>query len=239
MREMKDSGIVWIGEIPQNWKTTKLLNVLRCPISDGPHETPELVTENGIPFISVDSLNSTKSVDLSIVKKFISQELYEEYNKKTNLEKNDILFSKAATIGKTAIIGDEKFMVWSPLAIIKVNKDNCVDYIYYLLNSEELIKHISLMGSYNTQINVGMRNLERAPIPVPLLSEQQKIADFLDTQCSKVDTLIANQQSQIEKLKSYKQSLITEVVTKGLDKNVHMKDSGVEWIGEIASTFSV
>ena len=103
MREMKDSGVAWIGKIPKEWDTTKLLYCLRHPICDGPHETPELVS-NGIPFISVDSLNDSKEVDLSIAKKQISEELYLEYSKKAKLEEGDILFSKAATIGKTAIV---------------------------------------------------------------------------------------------------------------------------------------
>lgn len=121
MREMKDSGVQWIGSIPSHWHVTKLLNTLRTSICDGPHETPNLVNEDGIPFISVDSLNDTEHVDLSIVKKFISLDDYLEYRKKTKIEKGDILFSKAATIGKTAIVDDEVFMVWSPLAVIKVN----------------------------------------------------------------------------------------------------------------------
>ena len=232
-RQMKDSGVEWIGEIPAQWKVTKLLNILRSSISDGPHETPELVSENGIPFISVDSLNSTKSIDFSVVKKYISEEKYSDYCKKTKLEKGDILFSKSASIGKTAIVGNEKFMIWSPLAIIKVDAQNVVDFVYYLLNCEELIKYVSLMGSYNTQFNVGMRTLERVPVPIPKANVQQTIAAYLDRKCTQIDTLIANQQQQIEKLKAYKQSVITETVTKGLDPDVAMKDSGVEWIGEI------
>ena len=121
MRQMKDSGIEWIGQIPESWDTAKLLYLLRKPISDGPHETPEVLNE-GIPFISVDSLNDTEDIDFSVVKKFISEEQYVEYQRKANLEEGDILFSKAATIGKTAIVKKEKFMVWSPLAIIKVDQ---------------------------------------------------------------------------------------------------------------------
>ena len=239
MREMKYSGVEWIGNIPEEWDVTKLLNILRSSISDGPHETPELVSENGIPFISVDSLNSTKSIDFSVVRKYISKEAYLEYSKKTKLEKGDILFSKSATIGKTAIVNNEKFMIWSPLAIIKVNIENVVDYIYYLLNCEELIKFVSLMGSHNTQFNVGMRTLERVPIPIPTIAEQQAIADILDRKCTQIDALIANEEQQIAKLKAYKQSVITETVTKGLNPDVPMKDSGVEWIGEIPEQWKV
>lgn len=133
-REMRHSGIEWIGEIPKEWSCLALLHLLKGRITDGPHETPTL-QETGIPFISVDSLNDTDSVDLSVVKKFISHELYLEYQKKSHIEKGDILFSKAATIGKTAIVKDELFMVWSPLAILKPSPVVCFGkYLYYILN---------------------------------------------------------------------------------------------------------
>lgn len=239
MREMKNSGVEWIGEMPGEWIRTSLLNVLSTKISDGPHETPILL-DKGIPFISVDSLNNSESIDFSVVKKFISEEDYLRYYKKASLTKGDILFSKAATIGKTAIVGDEKFMVWSPIAIIKTNMSRCNNkYIYYILNCSGLIKQISLMGSHNTQINVGMRELEKVQIPVPSLPEQHRIADFLDEKCAKIDAVIEKQKQVIEKLKEYKLSVITEAVTKGLDPTVPMKDSGVEWIGEIPEGWSL
>lgn len=237
MREMKDSGVEWIASVPYNWDVCKMLYVLRGKITDGPHETPELVPE-GIPFISVDSLNDSDKVDFSCVRKFISEEIYQEYAKKAILEPGDILFTKAATIGKTAIVGDENFMIWSPIAIIKCSNKVHNKFLYYVLNTRELIVAVSLSGTYNTQINVGMRALEAATIPLPPKNEQETIAMLLDVKCAQVDALIANVHAQIEKLKAYKQSVITEVVTKGLDPSVPMKDSGVEWIGKIPGHWS-
>ena len=239
MRAMKDSGVEWIGEIPQDWDRTKLLNLLRVPISDGPHETPKLIN-SGIPFISVDSVGNGENIDLTVCKKFISEEDYINYSKKTKIESGDILFTKAATIGKTAIVRDEIFMVWSPIAIIKTNNEIVHNkYIYYVLSSSEFIKHVSLLGSYNTQINVGMRELERAMISLPPKDKQKSIVVYLDSKCSKIDTIIEKQQAVIEKLKEYKLSVITEAVTKGLNPDVEMKDSGVEWIGEIPKHWSI
>lgn len=244
---MKNSGVEWIGEIPDDWKITKILNCLRKRISDGPHETPTYV-ENGIPFISVDSLNETEYVDLSFVNRYISEEDYLEYSKKANLEENDILFSKAATIGKTAIVhADEKFMVWSPIAILKTNSSLDNRFLYFLLNYDGLITHISFLGSINTQINVGMRELEQARIPLPPKSTQQRIASYLDIKCSKIEETIQNQQQVIEKLKAYKQSLITEAVTgkikiqngKVCGKYESYKESGVEYLGKIPSNWNV
>jgi len=239
MRAMKDSGVEWIGEIPQDWERTKLLNVLRSPISDGPHETPRLVND-GIPFISVDSIGTDENIDLTVCKKFISEVDYLRYKVKANIECGDILFTKAATIGKTAIVKDEIFMVWSPVAIIKANYNIVFNkYIYYVLNCSQLIKHISLLGSYNTQINVGMRELEKALIPLPSKCEQQRIADYLDLKCSKIDSIIEKQQAIIERLKEYKLSVITEAVTKGLNPDVEMKDSGVEWIDKVPKHWKI
>ena len=233
----KDSGIAWIGNIPSGWDCCKLLYLLRKPISDGPHETP-ILQDSGIPFISVDSLNETEDINFDNVKKFISEDLYHEYSKKTILEENDILFSKAATIGKTAIVKKEIFMVWSPLAIIKC-KESVFYYrfTYHLLSCQKLIEDVIMHGSYNTQINIGMRELEKVNVPFPSLSEQQAIATYLDEKCGEIDSLISLQEEMISELQAYKQSVITETVTKGLDPNVPMKDSSVEWIGQIPSNW--
>lgn len=238
-RTMKDSGVEWIGEIPVDWKRTSLLNNLRTFITDGPHETPKLV-DAGIPFISVDSLNDSEDIDLSVVKKFISKEDYNLYQKKTHLEKGDILFSKSATIGKTAILKSEKCMVWSPIAVIKPNNERCLTkYLYYILNCENAIKYASLQGSYNTQINLGMRTLEKIYVPVPPLSEQQKIAAFLDEKCGAIDEIISKTEQSIEEYKKLKQSVITKAVTKGIRQNRPMQDSNIEWIGEIPTDWNV
>lgn len=235
----KPSGVDWIGEVPNEWTVQKLLYCLRKAICDGPHETPKQV-EEGIPFISIDSLNDTKDIDFSVVSKFISEEDYQNYMKKAKLEKGDILFSKAATIGKTAIVGEEKFMVWSPLAILKNNPQKLNNsFLYHLVNCQRLITSIALSGSYNTQINVGMREMEKAAIPLPSLSEQTAIAEYLDAKCAKIDNVVTVQKKRIELLKELKQSIITKAVTKGLDKTAKMKDSGVDWIGKMPEDWLV
>lgn len=236
VRKMKDSGVEWIGEIPEDWDRTSLLNLLRTNISDGPHETP-VVHEEGIPFISVDSLNETDKIDFSVCKKYISEEDYGIYYKKAKLQEGDILFSKAATIGKTAIVGKEKFMVWSPLAIIKTNSDIAYNkYIYYVLNSDKLIKYVSLLGGYNTQINVGMRNLEKAYIPFPGKLYQKIIADYLDNIIPVIDNIIHSIKISIEDYKKYKQSILADKITRGLrkqklkqTKNIHIPEIPDAW----------
>ena len=94
----KDSRVKWLGEIPSHWFSASLLYMLRGKISDGPHETPDL-KEDGIPFVSIDSLNDTQNIDFSIVKKYISSKDYERYCLKTKLEEGDVLFSKGRSKG--------------------------------------------------------------------------------------------------------------------------------------------
>ena len=237
-REMKDSGIAWIGEIPKGWNCASLLQVLRARISDGPHETPKLV-ESGIPFISVDSLNDTENIDFEVVKKYISLEDYKLFSKKTFLEKGDILFTKSATIGKTAIVKNDIFMIWSPIAVLKPNDLIYNKYLYLFVSNGYFKDYICQLSTFNTQFNIGMRTLEKAKICFPPLPEQQKIADYLDRKCAEIDELVALQEKMIEELKAYKQSVITEAVTKGLNPNAPMKDSGIAWIGEIPKEWNV
>lgn len=237
-RKMRQSGVDWIGEIPEGWKVGHLLNFLRRPISDGPHETPDLV-EDGIPFISIDSLNESEQIDFSVVKKYISREDYERFSIKTNLEVGDVLFSKAATIGKTAIVGSEEFMIWSPLAIIKPKHDVCCNrYMYRLLGCEKLIESAKLKGSYNTQANIGMRDLEKVNVPMPPLKEQRVIAAFLDFRCGEIDGIIAASKASIEDYRALKKTLVFESVT---GKNLKGKKvaSGQDWLGEIPATWDV
>ena len=231
-REMRDSGVEWIGEIPTDWESASLRKVLRYPITDGPHETPTYL-DDGIPFVSVDSLNESENIDLSIVKKYISLEDYDRFNKKTQLNSADILFTKAATIGKTAIVGDEKFMVWSPIAVIKPNEELVHNkFMYFVLSAEKFVRYASLLGTNNTQINLGMRALEKAKISFPKnIDEQIRISEVLTEKVKELNLLIEKTKFTIEDYKLLKQSIITEAVTKGLDKNVEMKDSGIEWIG--------
>lgn len=238
---MKDSGVEWIGKIPESWIQLSLIKTLREPITDGPHETPNYV-DNGIPFISVDSLSKGENVNLSVAKKFISEEDYEIFNKKTKLTDGDILFTKSATIGKTAIVNmTEKYMIWSPLAVIKYDS-SIIDnkFLYYILNSDKYIEHVSLLGTSNTQVNVGMKTLQKSRIPIPKsLREQVKCSEYLDEKVTLIDTIIKKTEESIEEYKKYKQSLITETVTKGLDPNVKMKDSGIEWNKNIPEHWEV
>lgn len=251
--ELKPSGVEWLGDIPKDWIKTNLVNFLKSSIVDGPHETPEY-QDNGIPFISVDSLDENEFVNLDVVRKFISEEQYLNYNNKTKLAKNDLLFTKSATIGKVAIMDDRRFMTWSPIAIIKSHPQKIFfKYLFYILKSNRYIEYIKSLSSFNTQLNIGMRVLEKSQISAPkYLIEQQKIANFLDEKSKIFDEAISKKEQLISKLELAKQSLISEVVTgklKVLEQNSklqtikreknELKPSGVEWLGDIPKDWQV
>lgn len=239
-REMRHSGIEWIGEIPKEWKESKTLYVLSMPITDGPHTTPDLF-DNGIPFISADAV-SDGFINFDNKRGFISKSFYEECCKKYIPQRDDIYMIKSgASTGQTAIVEtDEIFTIWSPLAVFRANKNIMIPrFLLYILRSEGYQKQVENNWSYGTQQNIGMRTLEGLIVSYPNIDEQQKIANYLDKVCGEVDELVALQEKMIEELKAYKQSVITEAVTKGLNPDVPMKDSGIDWIGEVPEHWKV
>lgn len=237
-RKMKDSGIEWIGEIPEDWETIKLLYVLDGPITDGPHETPSYLDE-GVPFITINNIDDAGNIDKENANK-ISHEDAVTYNKKAKMKVGDLLFSKSATIGRIAEVDKLDFMVWSPFAILSP-KSEVLDkqFLKHLLSLPGYVDHMIGLGSINTQINIGMRDMEKSIIPLPNIEHQIKISKFLIKKIKKVDCIKNLLIKEIQTLEDYKKSVITEAVTKGLDKNVEMRDSGIEWIGEIPKHWMV
>ena len=235
MREMKNSGVEWIGEIPVTWK----LKTIKQLFLERNEKNRELKVN------TVLSLSAKDGVSLYEEGTHSGNKPREDLSDYKIVRVNDIVVNSmnilSGSVGLSAYEG-----VVSPVYYIYYPRENVnINYFYKLFQCFEfqrslrglgngiLIKETD-SGALNTiRMRISSQKLGAQYFPVCSDIEQHKIATHLDTQCSKIDTLIANQQSQIEKLKTYKQSLITEVVTKGLDKNVPMKDSGVEWIGEI------
>lgn len=242
MRKMKDSGIEWIGDIPENWNVGKTLFALSMPITDGPHETPELL-EEGIPFVSAEAVScGNGKIDFEHIRGFISQEYYEECCKKYTPQINDIYMIKSgATTGKVALVDtDEIFTIWSPLAVFRCDDKKCFyKYLFYVLQSDYYQKQVENKWSFGTQQNIGMRTLEKLLICYPPVKEQVKIANYLDNKCVEIDALIEAKEKTNALLKEQRQSIIYEAVTKGLNPNVPMKDSGIEWIGDVPETWDV
>ena len=167
-------------------------------------------------------------------RKFLSKAGLEAANLQL-LPVNSIVLSKRAPIGAVAITAAELTINQGCIACIPI--DDCsVRYYYFILSI--CTEQLNLLGSGTTFKELSAQDFGNFIVPTPDVAVQERIADYLDRKCSQIDAIIARQQEVIEKLKAYKLSVITEAVTKGLNPHVPMKDSGVEWIGEIPQCWS-
>jgi len=233
----KDSGIEWIGEIPSHWHFYNLKFILREGVKDGPHETP-VWFEDGIPFLSIDGIvNGEISFDKC---RYIDEEQFEKFSKKLIIEKDDIFIGKAASIGKIARVKtDRKFTVWSPIAVVKVKKEYNPIFVEYYFRSDVVQHQIELLSTSNTQKNIAMGDIPKIKFIAPSEDEQTAIANYLDKKTTQIDDLIAKKERLIQLLEEDRTAIINQAVTKGIDPTVPMKDSGIEWLGEIPAHWEV
>ena len=240
MTRMKESGIDWIGQIPEEWEVRPIKNIVETPVTDGPHETPVLY-ETGIPFLSAEAVKDG-ILDFNYKRGYISLRDHERFKKKVSPKKDDIFIVKSgATTGNVGIVTtDEIFDIWSPLALIRSTKTLAIQkYIYFYLLSTIFRAQVEFNWSFGTQQNIGMGVIERIKVILPPISEQERIVGILDKKTAQLDKVKTLLEEQIQKLKDYRASLIYETVTKGLDKTVPMKDSGIDWIGQVPQGWGV
>ena len=215
---MKDSGVEWLGDVPEHWMTPSSKHLLEIPITDGPHETPNFV-DDGVPFISAEAISKGK-IDFDKKRGYITPELNAIYSKKYSPKIEDIYMVKSgATTGKVAMVETtEEFNIWSPLAVFRCNKNKVLPkFLLAVFNSSHFYDALVLNWSYGTQQNIGMGVLSNIEIPCPPLKEQAEIIQHLDAQNTKFDKLISTQSQLIEKLKEYRASIISHAVTGKID----------------------
>lgn len=229
--QMRPSGIEWIGDIPQGWKTKKIKYFTKLVNGSTPDSGDFNFWDGPIKWITPADMENTGVI--SEGERTLTKSGYTSCGT-TLLPKGSIVISSRAPIGKINITGDVLCTNQGCKSLVK-NADN--RYLYYLLlaGQDELVR----LGRGTTFVELSTYDLANFGIIVPQESEQKVIANFLDNQCVKIDGIIADIEKQIETLQKYKKSLITETVTKGLDKSVPMKDSGIECIGNIPIYWSV
>lgn len=228
---MKNSGIEWIGEIPEDWEVVYLSSIF----DEHKRKNTGLICKNLLSL----SYGKIKRKDINATDGLLP-ESFEGYN---IIEKGDIVLrltdlqndQRSLRTG----IAQETGLITSAYTTIRcLPRIASPQYMHYYLHSFDTSKGFYGMGDGVRQ-GLNFDGIKKIFMLLPPIAKQQRIADYLDKKCAAVDRLMENQRLQIEKLKEYKQSVITEAVTKGLDKTVPLKPSGVEWIGDIPEGWKV
>ena len=232
VREMKDSGVEWIGLIPEHWGTLSLQYLLSF---SGSGTTPKrldmLVCEdgNGINWLNTGDL--TDGYIENIPQKLKTEVMHQYSTLRLYPSGSLVIALYGATAGKLGILL-EPSTTNQACCVLVPNKDLLnLKYLFYQLFAAR--SSLISLAKGGGQPNISQETVRKFKVCFTDLQEQKKIANFLDSKCAEIDALKADIEKQIETLQEYKKSVITEAVTKGLDPNVEMKDSGVEWVGVI------
>ena len=223
-RKMKDSGIEWIGEIPEGWEVSQLKYATRWKSEKGCPDAPvlSLYRDFGVvPKDSRDDNHNVTSLDTSNYKV---------------VDIGDLVINKMKAWQGSMAVSDYRGIV-SPayhVCSITSNKVN-KRYLHHLLRNPAYLPEYARLstGMRIGQWDLGFDDFKNIPFLIPPLDEQAKIADYLDNGCASLDAMLFKTRSSIEEYKKLKQAVITQAVTKGVRGEREMKDSGVEWIGEI------
>lgn len=225
MREMKDSGIEWIGEIPVNWSVSKIGNLYslrNTKVSDRDYP-PLSVTNKGILPQLETAAKSNAHDDRKLVRK------------------GDFAINSRSDRRGSCGISPYTGSVSLINTILRPMREMFPKYYDWLFHTIQFGDEFYKWGHgiVDDLWTTGWQDMKKITIPTAPLPEQKSIADFLDSKCSEIDGLISDIQKQITTLEEYKRSVITEAVTKGLNPDAEMKDSGVEWIGVIPKHWKV
>ena len=212
----KDSGVEWIGEIPKEWKTPRLKHS---------------ITETFGGEVIDKSFWGEGPETLYTTSKEIHQSDYPNFNDKRRTTEKDLLLSRNGD--GIVHVPNEGSIYTNVVQLVRIKQEVDRRFLWYSLTFQ--IKPLNSYSDGDFIVSLNKEQWFNLLTPLPPLSEQQQIVSFLDTKTSLIDSLIEKTQRKIELLKEKRSSLINEVVTKGLNPNVKMKDSGVEWIGEIPS----
>ena len=247
MEKMKDSGIEWIGDIPEDWSVIRLKHSawLKGRIGWQGLRSDEFKEEGPYLITGTDFDNGIVNWNTCV---HITESRFREAPE-IHIHEDDLLITKDGTIGKTAIAKNcpEKVSLNSGVFIVRnTGKYKYVSkFLYYIIQSNEFTLWFDLGNVGNSTIkHLNQEMFYNFQFALPPLETQKRIADFLDAKCAKIDGLKNDIQKQIETLEQYKKSVITEAVTgklkfASINPNAKMKDSGIEWIGKIPEHWEV
>lgn len=243
MREMKDSGLKWIGQIPNGWEVNRIKYLFKT--AKGLSVTKDNLIEDGLPVISYGQIHSKINTGVTVadeLRRFVSYD-YRKYVS-SKLEKFDFAFADTSEdyegCGNCVYkrTDDELYGGYHVVILHSIKKEDN-RYFAYLFQTDAWREQIRTKASGVKVFSVTQKIINEASVIIPPVEMQARISNFLDAKCTEIDSLTADIQKQIDTLEQYKRSVITEAVIKGLNPDAEMKNSGIEWIGEIPSTWNI
>lgn len=228
--EYKDSGVAWIGEVPKHWEVIKLKYKYHFQTGATPNTGKKENFEGDLRWANISDLNGSVVYDTT---KHINKEAASKCSMNIS-PKGSLMYSFKLSVGTVAFCGEDMYTNEAIASFIPQKND--LKYLFYC--APIFIIHNANRNIYNAPL-LNQELIKNALICLPSLNEQTVIATYLDTHCAKIDNLISIQQKRIALLQELKQSVITHAVTKGLNPNVEMKQSGVEWIGNVPKHWEV
>ncbi|XOV94591.1 MAG: restriction endonuclease subunit S [Bacteroidota bacterium] len=238
--DMARGDVHWIGEIPGDWKISKLRYVT-VKIGSGvtPKGGAEVYKTSGVPLLRSQNVHF-EGLSLSDVA-YIDPEIHDSM-KGSKVVSGDVLFNiTGASIGRCFYVNDSlgEANVNQHVCIIRPNEKVDTKFLNFSLSSEIGQAQVKLANTGSGREGLNFENLKNFTIPLPSIKTQKSIASFLDEKTALIDELIEKKKKMIELLEEQRQATINQAVTKGLDPNVPMKDSGIEWIGEIPEDWEI
>lgn len=232
----KDSGLEWLGMVPEHWEIMRLKSCSSIILGKMLMSIPPKGQEANY---SLEKYLKSKNVgwlNLCLDDNAVEEMFFNETEKELyKLREGDIVMNEGGDIGKVALWHDTGYDCYIQNSINKITSSNGVipAFLTYYLYSVSMSGYFWSIVSQISIAHLTKEKLANTPIILPPLTEQRTIASYLDQKVGQIDALISEKEKMVEDLKAYRSSLITETVTKGLDKEVEMKDSGVEWIGKM------
>lgn len=233
MREMKDSRISWINQIPENWNVEPIKYSYRLIAGATPESTNVDFWDGDIKWITPADFK-TKDVFVMGGSRNLTIEGYKSCST-SMLPIGSIVFSKRAPIGTVAITADKLCTNQGCLGLVEKSDRVLNKFYFYVISIYGEV--FNLYGSGTTFKEISANTFANIKLPMPPIQEQKHIVNFLDAKCAEIDALTADIQTQIDSLEQYKRSIISEAVTKGLNPDVEMKDSGNQYWGSIPTNW--
>lgn len=235
-----ESGVKWLGKMPSEWRIAKVKSTCSL-VRDGTHGSFERVDE-GYPLLSVRNIVNSKFVLLSD-DSYVSEDDYKIISKSLKIKEGDIqLAIVGATLGKAALVPANmpEFVTQRSLATLRpIQKILDSRFLFYFVNSSYFQDSLWSNTNYSAQPGVYLSTISNIDVFLPSVPEQKAIADYLDNKTGKMDRKIDLLTKKANQYKNLKQALINETVTQGLNKTIEMKDSGVDWIGEVPEHWEI